>query len=204
MLLAGHPDAKGKPQVNLDRESLARIIDWLDVNAVYYGDHSWNKPEWRGLLPPGERALREHIRHRFGPDLARQPFAALVNVALLEESRILKAPLAARAGGWGLFPGREWRDTKDLDYQRMRQLVEGSIAPGQHEDIAGLVAAKTAVFLTVSGFAGRTRGQCQGINRFTKVKPTSRLLTDSGVEWRCRQSSLVPEAVPRDIHIVIA
>ena len=78
-----------------------------------------------------------HIRGRFGPALAEQPFAALVNVARLEESRILKAPLAAEAGGWGLFPEKGWRDTGDPDYLRMRQLVEASIAPQQHHDIAG-------------------------------------------------------------------
>ena len=48
--------------------------------------------------------LREEIRRRFGPQLAEQPLAALVNVALPEESRILQAPLAAEAGGWGLWP----------------------------------------------------------------------------------------------------
>ena len=81
LLLAGHPDKDGKPLVQLDRESFQRIVDWLDVNAVCYGDYSWNKLEWREPLPEGERALREHIRGRFGPHLAEQPFAALVNVA---------------------------------------------------------------------------------------------------------------------------
>jgi hypothetical protein len=137
LLLAGHPDKKGNPQVSLDRESFARIADWLDVNAIYYGDYSWNKLEWRQPLPDGERALRAHIRSRFGPALAEQPFAALVNVAWPEESRILKAPLSATAGGWGLFPEQGWRDTADPDYLRMRQLVEASVAPPPHHDIAG-------------------------------------------------------------------
>jgi hypothetical protein len=137
MLLSGHPDDKGKARVNLDRESFARIVDWLDVNAVCYGDYSWNKLEWRDPLPEGERALREHIRGRFGPALAEQPFAALVNVALPEESRILKAPLAVTAGGWGLFPEDAWRDSKDPDYLRVRRHVEESIAPQEYHDIAG-------------------------------------------------------------------
>lgn len=137
LLLSGHADEDGKARVNLDRESFARIVDWLDANAVYYGDYSWNKPEWREASPEGERALRKQIHAKFGADLAEQPFAALVNVALPEESRILKGPLAAKAGGWGLFPGREWRDTADPGYVHMRQLVEASIAPGGHHDIAG-------------------------------------------------------------------
>jgi hypothetical protein len=69
--------------------------------------------------------------------LAQRPFAALVNVALPSESFILMAPLAAEAGGWGLFPAAGWRDTADQDYLRVRQLVEASIAPLDHRDIAG-------------------------------------------------------------------
>jgi hypothetical protein len=137
MLLAGHPGKDGKRLVQLDRESLQRIVDWLDLNAVCYGDYSWNKAEWREPSPQGERALREHVRGRFGPAWAKQPFAALVNVALPEESRILKAPLAAEAGGWGLLPDKGWRATTDSDYLLMRKLVEASIAPLPHHDVAG-------------------------------------------------------------------
>jgi hypothetical protein len=137
MLLAGHPDLQGKPRIQIDHESFARVVDWLDANAVCYGDYSWNKPEWREVAPAGERALREEIRTRFGPAVAEQPYAALVNVALPEESRILKAPLSTAGGGWGLFPKTLWRDTSDPGYLRMRQLVEASIAPLRYRDIAG-------------------------------------------------------------------
>ena len=137
LLLRGHPDENGKPRVQLDRESFGRIVDWLDVNAVYYGDYCWNKPEWREASPAGERALRAHIRNRFGPAWAEQPFAALVNVALPDESRILRAPLATQAGGWGLLPQHGWTDTADPDYQRMRQLVAAAIAPLKQVDVAG-------------------------------------------------------------------
>lgn len=137
MLLAGHPDAAGKPRVALDRESLGRIVDWLDANAVYYGDYSWNKPEWRTASAEGERALRAEIAAQFDPDLAGQPLAALVNVALPEESRILKAPLAPDAGGWGLIAKQGWPNTADPAYQRMRQRVEAAFAPLKHHDIAG-------------------------------------------------------------------
>lgn len=137
LLLQGHPDENGKPRVQLDQASLARIIDWLDVNAVYYGDYSWNKSEWREASPADERALRAYIRRRFGPDWAERPFAALVNVALPDESRILRAPLATQAGGWGLLPQQGWTDTADPDYQRLRQLVDAAIAPLKQVDVAG-------------------------------------------------------------------
>ena len=108
--LAGHPDENGKPRVSLDRESFARIVDWLDVNAVCYGDYSWNKLEWREPLPEGERALASRFAAGSGPTWPEQPFAALVNVALPEESRILKAPLAAQGRRLGPVAEKGWRD----------------------------------------------------------------------------------------------
>jgi hypothetical protein len=129
MLLAGHPDQSGQPRVRLDRESFARIADWLDMNAVCYGDYSWNKSEWREPSPDGERALREHVRAKFGAAFAEAPFAALVNVALPEESRVLKTPLAITAGGWGQIA--------EHGYGAMRRLVEAAIGPLPGRDIAG-------------------------------------------------------------------
>ena len=137
MLLAGHPDKNGLPRVRLDRESFARIAEWLDLNAVCYGDYSWNKPEWRESSPDGERALREHVRTTFGAAFAETPFAALVNVAMPEESRVLRAPLAVAAGGWGQISENGWRDTSDPGYAAMLRLVEAAIAPLPGRDIAG-------------------------------------------------------------------
>jgi hypothetical protein len=137
MLLKGHPNADGEPRLQLDRESLQRVADWLDLNAVYYGDYSWNKPEWREPSPEGEWALREHVRERFGAKLAEQPLAALVNPAEPDESRILKAPLAVEAGGWGQLGDRGWESTGDPDYRKMRQLVHAAFRPLEHRDMAG-------------------------------------------------------------------
>jgi len=137
LLLAGHRDKAGTPRVQLDRDSFQRIVDWLDLNAVCYGDYSWNKLEWRTPLPDGERALREHLRVRFSAAFASAPFAALVNVALPEESLALKAPLAVSAGGWGQMSENGWRDTADGDYIATRRLVEAAIAPLPAHDIAG-------------------------------------------------------------------
>src|SRR3990172_5383353 len=137
MLLAGHKDENGNARVELDRESFQRIVDWLDTNAMFYGDYSWNKPEWRKPAPEGEKALREHAGDCFGPEMAGQPFAALVNVAEPSESRILKAPLAADAGGWGQLGQSGWASTSHPGYQAMRQLVEASFAPLEFGDVAG-------------------------------------------------------------------
>jgi hypothetical protein len=137
MLLAGHADEDGKARVKLDPESLQRVIDWLDVNAICYGDYSWNKVEWRKASPPDEAALRQHIRNTFGEKLAGQPFGALVNVAEPSESRILKAPLAISGGGWGQIAEGGWLSSDQQGYQKMHQLVEAAIAPLEFHDVAG-------------------------------------------------------------------
>jgi hypothetical protein len=131
LLLEGHEG------VDLDPESRQRIIDWLDLNAPLYGTYSWNKDEWRSPDMEGEKALRQHIRKRFGDELAAQPFAALVNVALPSESRILKAPLALEAGGWGQIKRGGFKSRNDPDYREMRLLVQAAIQPLPYHDVAG-------------------------------------------------------------------
>jgi hypothetical protein len=128
MLLTGdeHHPPVGDPD-GLDQESFQRIVDWLDLNGQFYGDYSWNKAEWRTVRPNGERALREHIRSRFGPELAAQPFAALVNLGMPEQSRILNAPLCVRAGGWGQIAENGWAGRDDPGYRKMLTLVRASI-----------------------------------------------------------------------------
>jgi len=145
MLLAGHADENGKARVTLERESFQRVVDWLDMNAMFYGDYSWNKVEWRKASPLNEEALRQHIRNAFGEKLARQPFEALVNVAEPSESRILKAPLAASGGGWGQITKGGWRNTDEQGYRKMRRLVEASIAPLRFHDIAGTCGRQKCV-----------------------------------------------------------
>ncbi len=81
--------------------------------------------------------LRAEIRQQFGNELAEQPFAALVNVALPEESRILKAPLSIEAGGWGQIKRGSWKSSDEPNYQKMRALVQAAIEPLPHHDIAG-------------------------------------------------------------------
>lgn len=136
MLLEGHLDKDGKPRVQLDLASRQRVIDWLDLNAQFYGDYSFNRIEDQRPTREGEQALREAIARRLGPKIAAEPFAALVNMAMPSESRILRAPLAAEAGGWGRIAGG-WANTDDAAYQEMARLVEAAIPPPEFLDIAG-------------------------------------------------------------------
>ena len=122
MLLAGHPDKHGNPRLQLDGQSFQRIVDWLDLNGQFYGDYSFNRLEDHAPVRDAEQRLREFVTRRFGSDIAREPYAALVNKVLPEESRILKAPLSVEAGGWGQIPGG-WASTNDPGYEQMLQLI---------------------------------------------------------------------------------
>jgi len=93
--------------------------------------------EDRKPFPEGEKALREHIAERFGKELSREPFEALVNVGQPSESRILMAPLSAKAGGWGQVREGGWTTKRDVACQKMTDLVEASIAPLEYNDIKG-------------------------------------------------------------------
>ena len=121
MLLKGHDKAKLK----LDRESFQRIVDWLDMNAIRYGDYSRSKISTRRLSKDGEKALRAYIAECFDAKLAAQPVQTLVNVSQIDESRILKAPLPISAGGWGQIENG-WKSTADPRYKKMLALIEGA------------------------------------------------------------------------------
>lgn len=137
MLLDGHKDKQGKPRVKLDKKSFERIVNWLDLNAQFYGDYSFNRAERQPPSQDGEKRLRQHVEKLFGAEPAKQPFHALVNVALPTESRILKAPLALEAGGWGQITRNGWSGTNDPGYQKMLRLVRASITPMKVHDIDG-------------------------------------------------------------------
>jgi hypothetical protein len=131
MLLKGHRGVK------LSSDEFGRVVNWLDLNAQFYGDYSRNRPESRPANPEGEKALRAAIAARFGDKLAKEPFFALVNPGLPGESRILNAPLPVAAGGWGQIEQGAFTDRNDPAYAQFQSLVEKSLVPLQWHDHKG-------------------------------------------------------------------
>ncbi len=127
--LKKHGKEKGS---ELDPASWERVITWLDVNAQLYGNYSFNRGENRVADPEGEKALRAYVKELFGEALSVQPFEALVNNGCPEESRILNAPLAAEAGGWGQVAG--WKSKDEAGFKKMRDLVVASLKPLAFKD----------------------------------------------------------------------
>jgi hypothetical protein len=116
---------------------------WLDLNAQKFGDYSFNRREDRRVRPPGEQALRQAITTELGPEWAAQPLPALVNVAEPDESRVLQAPLAAAAGGWGQVA--RWRTRTEPGWVKLRELVAAAIEPLPVADLAGTCARTPCV-----------------------------------------------------------
>lgn len=130
--LKKHGKEKG---AELDPASWERVITWLDVNAQFYGNYSFNREENRTAMPEGEKALGAYVKECFGEALANQPFEALVNNGCIGESRILNAPLAVAAGGWGQLAG--WKARDEAGYKKMLALAEASLAPLPFRDAHG-------------------------------------------------------------------
>ena len=113
-------------RVHLDEASRTRIVQWLDLNCPYYGDYGPARPERRRPSATGEQALRIDVQKacaRCHAGWDQQPLQTLVNTALPEESRVLQAPLATPAGGWGQCHGLSWADRAAPDYQRLWHAV---------------------------------------------------------------------------------
>ena len=79
--------------------------------------------------------LRAYVQELFGEKIAKQPERALINAAQVDESRILKAPLALAGGGWGQISG--WKSTDDPGYKKMAELVDKCIVKNPHENTNG-------------------------------------------------------------------
>ena len=126
LLLGAH-----RQRAPLDEASFTRIAGWLDLNCQYYGDYSPQRPERRRPSPESEKALRAQVQAQCGSCHAGrsgEPVDALVNIAQPDESRVLMAPLAKAAGGWGQCD-RLWTDATTQGYREMRGAV-GAAAGG--------------------------------------------------------------------------
>lgn len=131
--LAAHlMSEKHQKNVKLSKEDFACIVDWLDLNAQFYGDYDHDKLENRKINAEDEKAIRELIKAEFGDKVAGQPLEALVNVAYPDQSRILKMPLATKAGGWEQV--KKWKSTDDPGYKKLAALIDKAIPPVKQRD----------------------------------------------------------------------
>ena len=123
--LAGFLLGEHRGKAKLDRDSFTRIAEWMDLNGQYYGDYSFQRHERRAPSEAGVKALRAYVAQSCNSchaGMSDQPLAALVNIAAPLESRVLQAPLATGAGGWGQCK-QTWGSTTEVGYVEMKQRV---------------------------------------------------------------------------------
>lgn len=137
IVLANHPDAEGKPRVQLDDASRRRILAWIDLNVPYYGSSETTHPENPGSrrLYPADldktlasvAARRCAACHKDG----RVPRPFWTRITHPELNRFLQAPLAKAAGGTEACGRAVFASTDDPDYRAILRTFDQVLAEVQ-------------------------------------------------------------------------
>ncbi len=127
-----------------------RLFMWIDANAVYYDRYATPHYDNRQIFTG---KTRERLAAVYGRRCAdchgetdghRATWWLSLNHRDLAMSRMLQAPLAAAAGGWGRCDGTVFATGEDADYQAMRaalrELYE-QLRRFPREDLASLSGA---------------------------------------------------------------
>ncbi|MFQ6132230.1 MAG: NPCBM/NEW2 domain-containing protein [Armatimonadota bacterium] len=124
LLREGHHDVKLAPD-----EWLA-LINWVDANGVYYDDYRWTWHD-RNIFtdqyaePLGEVYGRRCATCHGEGDGAHGTWWLSLNRHDVRQSRMLIAPLARKAGGWGRCGESVFADDGDRDYQAVLTTLTG-------------------------------------------------------------------------------
>jgi mono/diheme cytochrome c family protein len=129
LLLAGHPDAEGKPRLHMDPAQRRRILAWIDLNVPYYPTSAPDYPDRMGcrrLMPVELNGVLQRVAqarcaacHRSG--LPRQFYTRITNPQL---NNFLLAPLAKAAGGTEVCGRAVFASSEDPDYQAILKTFE--------------------------------------------------------------------------------
>jgi len=150
LVLAGHPDADGRPRIDLTDAERRRLFAWIDLNVPYYGTslaRDYQRQGCRRLYPPTlDKVLADVAGRRCGAchDGGKVPRNAWVRVARPRFNGFLVAPLARSAGGTEACGRAVFRDTSDPDYRAILETfapVRAALEARSRVDLAGAVAS---------------------------------------------------------------
>jgi len=135
LVLAGHPDADGRPRVKLATAEQRRILMWIDLNVPYYGtslSNYHNRDGCRKVAPADLDAVLQSVGQRrcascHKPDakgrlsIPRTFYTRITNPQL---NSFLTAPLAKAAGGSEACGQAVFATRDDPDYQALLATFE--------------------------------------------------------------------------------
>ncbi|MBI2300447.1 MAG: PD40 domain-containing protein [Armatimonadetes bacterium] len=128
LLLNGHPDAAGKPRVELSDVERRRLLTWIDLNVPYYGTYDMAYPDAEGgrrILPEGfEARLSEVYARRCAGCHQQAPGQGFVRLGEPDDNDFLAAPLARAAGGRESCGKPIFATRDDPDYRALRGMLE--------------------------------------------------------------------------------
>ncbi|HUT92147.1 MAG TPA: NPCBM/NEW2 domain-containing protein [Thermoguttaceae bacterium] len=119
ILAAGHYD------VELTDEDRERLDTWIDANAAYYDRYEhYYGPKRSIFVGPVRGAMNEVYGRRCakchgGGDGSHGTWWLSLNRRDVANSRLLAAPLARTAGGWGRCDETVFADASDPDYEKL-------------------------------------------------------------------------------------
>lgn len=115
--------------VTLTAEEWQRLLVWIDCNGVYYDRYENSSYPNRQIFAGRFQDAIQKIATRrcgncHGSDAGRHDTWWLsINRRDVRQSRMLAAPLAQSAGGWGRCEGTVFASTADPDYQALLTLL---------------------------------------------------------------------------------
>ena len=138
LVLAGHPDAAGKPRISLSDAEKRRIIAWIDLNVPYYPvatSKNFRAMGCRRVFPEQlDPVLKEVAGRRCLSCHAKGiPRDFYIRIEKPELNSFLLAPLARAAGGTGMVKkdgtiSEIFKDPNDPDYQAILKAFEPTTA----------------------------------------------------------------------------
>jgi len=153
LLEAGHYGVK------LSDEDWQRLLNWIDCNGVYYdryeAEHYPNRQIFAGpVRDAAQKTFAKRCAECHGSDDGRHDTWWLsLNRRDVRQSRMLAAPLAQSAGGWGRCQGGVFADATDPDYRALLAALSAlseRLVQFPREDLVslqGTEAARQAVVL---------------------------------------------------------
>ena len=130
VVLSRHPDADGKPRLEMDEAGRRRILAWIDLNVPYYGSSETAYPENEGcrrIYPAGlDEVLADVAARRCAQCHAEGKFPRRVWTRITEPelNNFLVSPLAEAAGGSQKCGQPVFEDNSDPDYQAILATFE--------------------------------------------------------------------------------